>query len=231
MKKFLFVSLIFCPFFLFADMMEEVHQQHYPFSLPSLPYSFNSLEPYIDSKTVEIHYGRHHKAYVDNFNKAIANTPWEKASFQELFANASKLPLKIKNNAGGHWNHSFYWYCLRPSSIKKAIPEELKEALTKDFGSLDIFKERFKEASLDVFGSGWAWLIQEKSGKLAIVKTPNQENPLMDLSPVQGKPLLCCDVWEHAYYLKYENRRGDYFDAFWNLVDWDKVNALFLKKD
>jgi len=251
MKKALFVTFLLSPLFLFAQSMHQLQpqlavgslfppldfktidtrSQHYPFSLPPLSFATNALNPYLDTKTVELHYNLLHKAYVDNLNKALSGTPWEKSSLKELFINGSKLPVKIKNMAGGYWNHSFYWYCLTLPTPIKTVPEPISSSIIKDFGSVEGFKNHFKEEALNLFGSGWVWLIQDKTGKLVIVTTPNQDNPMMDFSPVQGKPLLTCDLWEHAYYLQYQNHRGDYIDAFWNLVDWDKVNDLFTRKD
>ncbi len=193
------------------------------FTLPALPYAHDALEPHIDTLTMQIHHGKHHQAYVDNLNKAIAGTEHEHKSLEELVAHAGKISMAVRNNGGGHWNHSFFWESLAPQA--GGVPGgKLAEALTATFGSFDAFKEKFAAAGMTRFGSGWAWLI-EKGGKLEISSTPNQDNPLMDIAEVKGKPILGVDVWEHAYYLKYQNRRADYLAAFWNVVNWNKVAA------
>ncbi len=199
-----------------------------PFTLPALPYAFDALEPYIDTETMKIHHDKHHQAYVDNLNKAIAGTPNENKTLAELVAVAGTISPAVRNNGGGHWNHSFFWETLAPAS--GAAPSgAVVDAITKDFGSLDAFKEKFSNAAMTRFGSGWAWLIV-KDGKLEVSSTPNQDNPLMDVAEVKGTPLLGVDVWEHAYYLKYQNKRADYLAAFWNLVNWAKVNERFAAK-
>ena len=200
-----------------------IEDQRTVFTLPKLRYSYRDLEPSIDAKTLDIHYSKHHKAYVDNLNKAIKGTKWENMTLEELFSQTSALPAVIKNNAGGHWAHSFYWRCMRPAREKQEIPEPLKQALTKQFNSVEQFKELFIQAGLSQFGSGWAWLVQLPDGSLAICNTPNQDNPLMNTAEVKGTPLFCCDVWEHAYYLKYQNRRDTYLDSFWNVVNWQFI--------
>jgi len=197
-----------------------------PFSLPALSYAFDALEPSIDRLTMEIHHDRHHKAYVDNLNKAVANTPMANLSLEELLLNISKYPAAIRNNGGGHWNHSFFWQLLTPSKTNPS--SELANQIQKDFGSLENLKTEFAKAATSRFGSGWAWLLM-KDGKLQISSTPNQDNPLMDLSEVKGSPLMALDVWEHAYYLKYQNKRADYINAFWNVLNWDFVSTQFAK--
>jgi Fe-Mn family superoxide dismutase len=194
------------------------------FSLPALPYAFDALEPYIDRLTMEIHHDRHHKAYVDNLNKALPGTT---KSIEEILASVSSQPVAVRNNGGGHWNHSFFWNVLAPAKGSKPSVALAKQIDT-DFGSFDAFKAEFAKAATSRFGSGWAWLIK-KDGKLVISSTPNQDNPLMDLAEVKGKPILALDVWEHAYYLKYMNKRADYIAAFWNLVNWDFVSTNFDK--
>lgn len=191
-----------------------------------LPYASDALEPSIDKATMEIHYGRHHKAYVDNLNKAVAGKPEEKLSPEALVKSITKETAPaVRNNGGGHWNHTFFWSIMGPG--KGGAPKgALADAITKDFGSLDEFKKKFKEAATTRFGSGWAWLIV-KDHKLVVSSTPNQDNPLMPVAEVQGTPILGVDVWEHAYYLKYQNKRPDYLDAFWNVVNWDKVAELY----
>ena len=195
------------------------------FTLPALPYAFDALEPHIDTLTMQIHHGKHHQAYVDNLNKAVAGTPNEGKTIEELVAVAGTLSAAIRNNGGGHWNHSFFWESMAPSA--GGTPSgALADAITAAFGSFDVFKEKFAAAGLGRFGSGWAWLIV-KDGKLEISSTPNQDNPLMDVAEVKGKPVLGVDVWEHAYYLKYQNKRADYLTAFYNVVNWKKAAEHF----
>lgn len=194
------------------------------FTLPQLPYPATTLEPHIDAKTMEIHHGKHHQAYVDNLNKAIAGTPNENKSIEELVAAAGSISPAVRNNGGGHWNHSFFWEILGPQGGQPT--GELAEAINGTFGSFDQFKEKFNAAGTTRFGSGWAWLIVS-NGKLEITSTPNQDNPLMDVAEVKGKPILGVDVWEHAYYLKYQNRRPEYLGAIWNVINWEKVAAHF----
>ena len=196
------------------------------FTLAPLPYAYDALEPYIDTLTMQIHHDRHHQAYVDNLNKAIAGTPNEGKSLEELVAAAGSISPAVRNNGGGHWNHTFFWNSLRAGKEGNAPTGKLAEAINAAFGSFDAFKEKFANAGLTRFGSGWAWLLV-KDGKLEISSTPNQDNPLMDVADVKGTPLLGVDVWEHAYYLKYQNKRADYLAAFWNVVNWDVVAARF----
>ncbi|MEY2587826.1 MAG: hypothetical protein RLY11_1675 [Bacteroidota bacterium] len=195
------------------------------FTLPALPYAHDALEPHIDTQTMQIHHGKHHQAYVDNLNKAIAGTPHENKSLEELVAHAGSISVAVRNNGGGHWNHTFFWESLAPNAGGK--PEgALGAAIDAAFGSFDAFKEKFSAAGMTRFGSGWAWLLV-KDGKLEISSTPNQDNPLMDVAEVKGTPILGVDVWEHAYYLKYQNRRADYLAAFWSVVNWKKVAERF----
>ena len=195
------------------------------FTLPALPYAHDALEPHIDTQTMQIHHGKHHQAYVDNLNKAIAGTPNENKSIEELVAAAGSISAAVRNNGGGHWNHTFFWESLAPNAGGQPTGA-LADAINAAFGSFDAFKEKFATAGMTRFGSGWAWLIV-KDGKLDISSTPNQDNPLMDVAEVKGTPLLGVDVWEHAYYLKYQNRRADYLSAFWNVVNWSKVAERF----
>jgi len=195
------------------------------FTLPSLPYATDALEPHIDKTTMEIHHGKHHQAYVDNLNKAIAGTEHENKSLEELVANAGKISPAVRNNGGGHWNHSFFWKILGPNAggePKGALADAIKSA----FGSFEAFQEKLNTAGATRFGSGWAWLIV-KDGKLEVTSTPNQDNPLMDVAEVKGTPVLGVDVWEHAYYLKYQNRRPEYLKAFWNALNWDEVSKNY----
>lgn len=197
------------------------------FTLPALPYDYDALEPHIDKLTMQIHHDKHHQAYVDNLNKAIAGTENEKKSLEELLKNAGQYAVAVRNNGGGHWNHSFFWEILSPDGGGK--PEgKLAQAIDDAFGSLDAMKEKFNAAGAGRFGSGWAWL-GAKDGQLTICSTPNQDNPLMDVAECKCTPVLGCDVWEHAYYLKYQNKRGDYLKAFWEVVNWEKASENFEK--
>ncbi len=195
------------------------------FELPALPYATNALEPNIDQATMEIHHGKHHNAYVTNLNNAIKGTDAESLSIEEICKNISKYTPAIRNNGGGHFNHSLFWTILGPNA-GGAPTGDLAAAIDKAFGSFDAFKEQFAAAGVTRFGSGWAWLLVS-NGELKISSTPNQDNPLMDVAEVKGTPILGLDVWEHAYYLKYQNRRPDYIAAFWNAVNWSKVASLY----
>ena len=195
------------------------------FTVPALPYPYEALEPHIDKLTMQIHHDKHHQAYVDNLNKAIAGTDNENKTIEELVKNAGNISPAVRNNGGGHWNHSFFWECLAPNA--GGMPEgKLADAINETFGSFDSFKEKFNTAGTTRFGSGWAWL-GSQDDKLVICSTPNQDNPLMDVSECKCTPILGCDVWEHAYYLKYQNRRPEYLNAFWNVVNWKKVAERF----
>lgn len=199
------------------------------FTLPSLPYAYESLEPNFDKQTMEIHYTKHHQAYVTNLNNEVAKDSTLKGKqLTEILKNISKYSIATKNNAGGHYNHSLFWTLLSPTP--KPISTKLKTAIEKDFGTFDKFKEEFNNAAKTRFGSGWAWLIVTESGKLKICSTPNQDNPIMDIAEVKGKPILALDVWEHAYYLKYQNKRVDYIAAFWNIINWNEVEKLYSEK-
>lgn len=192
------------------------------FELPNLPYAQNALEPHIDAKTMEIHHGKHHNAYVTNLNKAIEGTELEGKALEELMANMSKYSAAVRNNGGGHYNHSLFWNIMGPNA-GGSPSGELADAINKKFGSFDNFKTEFGNAAATRFGSGWAWLCVHKGGEVSVCSTPNQDNPLMDVSECSGTPILGLDVWEHAYYLNYQNRRPDYISAFWNVVNWDAV--------
>jgi len=192
------------------------------FTLPALPYAHNALEPHIDTLTMQIHHGKHHQAYVDNLNKAIAGTEHENKSLEELVENAGSISPAVRNNGGGHWNHTFFWNSLAPNA-GGAPSGKLADSINEAFGSFEEFKTKFAAGGVGRFGSGWVWLIVKKDGKLEITSTPNQDNPLMDVAEVKGVPLLGVDVWEHAYYLKYQNKRPDYLAAIWNVIDWNKV--------
>ena len=198
------------------------------FELPSLPYAYDALEPFIDKQTMEIHHSKHHKAYIDNLNKALS-VPVEGltigASLEAMFSNISKLPVSIRNNGGGHYNHSLFWNLMKSNKDGATnLPTgKLEDAITLAFGSFEEFKKQFDEAALKRFGSGWAWLYKQ-DGKLKIGSTPNQDNPLMENAEISGKPLLALDVWEHAYYLKYQNKRNEYISNWWNVVNWEAAS-------
>lgn len=196
------------------------------FELPALPYAHNALEPHVDTATMEIHHGKHHAAYVNNLNAALAGTENEGKSLEALMANISKLPPAVRNNGGGHYNHSLFWTVMSPNG-GGAPTGDLAAAIDSAFGSFDAFKEKFAAAGATRFGSGWAWLCVE-NGALKVCSTPNQDNPLMDVvTDCNGTPILGLDVWEHAYYLKYQNRRPDYIAGFWNVVNWAEVARRF----
>ncbi|MBO3671797.1 superoxide dismutase [Acinetobacter soli] len=200
------------------------------FKQAPLPYATNALQPAIDQQTMELHYGKHHKAYVDNLNAQIKTYPQlDKMDPVQLQKQISKYNTAVRNNGGGHFNHTFFWESLAPANKTGQPSAALTKQITQDFGSMDAFKQKFNEAATGRFGSGWAWLIVTPEGKLAITSTPNQDNPLMDLAETKGQPLLGLDVWEHAYYLKYQNRRADYIKAFWSVVNWNKVNERYMQ--
>ena len=195
------------------------------FTLPKLPYAYNALEPYIDAMTMEIHHSKHHQAYVTNLNNAIAGKPEDSMSLEDIMKNASKHAPAVRNNSGGIYNHNLFWTIMKPGGGGEPTGK-LADAIKAAFGSFADFKTKFAEAGATRFGSGWAWLCVS-GGKLAVCSTPNQDNPLMDVSDCKGFPILGMDVWEHAYYLKYQNRRPDYIAAFWNVVNWDEVAKRF----
>ena len=190
------------------------------FAQVPLPYAYSALEPHIDAMTMEIHYTKHHATYIKNVNDAIAADKIGYATEKDFFANASKLSAKARNNGGGSWNHNFFWQIMKPGG--GAPTGKVAEAIGGTFGSFDKFKDQFSQAAIGRFGSGWAWLVNE-GGKLKIGSTPNQDNPIMDVSELKGTPLLAIDVWEHAYYLKYQNKRADYVTNWWNVVNWEEV--------
>jgi Fe-Mn family superoxide dismutase len=195
------------------------------FELPKLPYAYDALEPHIDARTMEIHHTKHHQAYITNLNNAVAGTDAQALSVDEICAHISKYPMAVRNNGGGHYNHSLFWTILAPNA-GGAPSGAVAEAISSTFGSFDAMKEEFNKLAMGRFGSGWAWLLVHE-GKLMLTSTPNQDNPLMDMAEVKGTPILGLDVWEHAYYLHYQNRRADYVNAFWSLVNWAEVNRRF----
>jgi len=198
------------------------------FELPALPYASNALEPHIDAETMEIHHGKHHQAYVDNLNKAIEGTDAAQLSLEEIIKNISSYGPAVRNNGGGHYNHSLFWTVLSENGGGQPTGE-LETAINEAFGSFDELKKELQNAGATRFGSGWSWLIVDESGKLKVTSTPNQDNPLMDVAEVKGTPIFGIDVWEHAYYLKYQNKRPAYLEAIFNVVDWDTVATRYSK--
>lgn len=196
------------------------------FELPKLSYDYKALEPHIDAMTMEIHYTKHHGAYTNNLNNAIKGTDLENKSIEEILKDISKYPVAVRNNGGGYFNHNLFWDIMSPKGGSEPTGK-LLDAINRDFGSFEKFKELFNNAAATRFGSGWAWLVNQ-NGKLVVSSTPNQDNPLMDVAEIKGTPILGLDVWEHAYYLKYQNRRPDYIGAFWNVIDWEKVSKRFV---
>lgn len=203
----------------------SVLQPASPFTLPTLPYAFDALEPWIDKQTMEIHYTKHHQAYVNNLNKALDSIKGVPDDIEKICRTISEYPDAVRNNGGGHYNHSLFWKLMRPGKENNQPEGRLLTAINETFGDFNKCKDQFKQASTSRFGSGWAWLIQKDNKKLEIISTPNQDNPLMDIAEKRGTPLLALDVWEHAYYLKYQNKRADYVDGWWNVVNWDEVAA------
>jgi len=210
-----------------ASAMANASAAGETFTLPDLDYAYDALEPHIDAKTMEIHHSKHHAGYTRKFNDALASSGLTETSIEDLFNKVSQLPVAIRNNGGGFYNHKVFWKNLSPKGGGMA-GGDVGKAIDKSFGSFDKFRDLFSEAAATRFGSGWAWLVKTGNG-LAITSTPNQDNPLMDVADQHGYPLLAIDVWEHAYYLKYQNRRADYISAFWNVVNWDYVNERFNK--
>jgi Fe-Mn family superoxide dismutase len=202
-------------------------ENHTPnFQLPTLDYAYSALEPFIDTATMEIHYSKHHKGYVDNLNTALLKLDYKNESLEQILASVGKYNVAVRNNAGGHYNHSLFWKLLTP--VKKTeSATDIEVAIQKEFTSMDNFKKLFAEAALGRFGSGWVWLIMSPDMKLKIISTPNQDNSLMDDAANKGKPLLALDVWEHAYYLKYQNKRAAYIEAWWNVLNWNHANQLY----
>jgi Fe-Mn family superoxide dismutase len=196
------------------------------FELPKLPYAYDALEPHIDARTMEIHHSKHHAGYTNNLNAAVAGTDIEGQSIENILANISKQSVAVRNNGGGFFNHDLFWNVMSPNGGGNPSGS-LLAAIEKDFGSFESFKEEFSKAAATRFGSGWAWLVKQSNGKLVVSSTPNQDNPLMDLAEVKGTPILGLDVWEHAYYLKFQNKRPDYISEFWNVVNWEEVAKRF----
>jgi len=205
------------------ERVAALNEEGGSFTLPPLPYATDALEPYIDKMTMEIHHTKHHQAYVNNLNKACADGNIS-ASLEDIIAKISEYPAAIRNNGGGHWNHSFFWQLMGPPKDEANTPPgKIVDTLKASFGGFTDFKKQFNEAAMKRFGSGWAWLVKTPDGKLAIGSTPNQDNPLMDIAEIKGTPLMGVDVWEHAYYLKFQNKRADYLTAWWSVVNWEMV--------
>ncbi|MFM2135593.1 MAG: hypothetical protein RL021_993 [Bacteroidota bacterium] len=196
------------------------------FELPKLPYDFNALEPHIDARTMEIHHGKHHQAYVTNLNNAVAGTPAESMSIEDICRSISTFPVAVRNNGGGHYNHDLFWKIMKPGGGGQPTGA-LGDAINSTFGNFEEFKTKFATAGATRFGSGWSWLLVGADKKLAVCSTPNQDNPLMDIAEVKGTPIMGLDVWEHAYYLHYQNRRPDYISAWWNVVNWEEISRRF----
>ena len=196
------------------------------FQLPTLNYAYDALEPHVDARTMEIHHSKHHQAYVNNLNAALEGKDGANLSIEDIVKNISKYGMPVRNNGGGHWNHSFFWSILSPNGGGNPTGA-LGDKINEQFGSFEAMKEEFNKAATTRFGSGWAWLCKKADGSLCICSTPNQDNPLMDIAECPGTPIIGLDVWEHAYYLHYQNRRPDYIAAFWNVVDWNKASANF----
>mgnify|MGYP003667299234 CR=1 FL=1 len=220
----IFKSLIICIVATFTCVF-TIHAQS-KFELPQLGYAYDALEPVIDSQTMQIHHSKHHQAYVNKLNKALEGTAAENLSIEEMLKNISKYSTAVRNNAGGHYNHSLFWTILTPN--KNTLPSDrLLQAINQEFGSVDSLKILLNNAASNQFGSGWVWLSLDKNNKLFISSTSNQDNPLMDLAEKQGRPILGIDVWEHAYYLKYQNKRGDYLLAIWDVINWEEVSNRY----
>ncbi|WP_294818721.1 superoxide dismutase [uncultured Flavobacterium sp.] len=209
-----------------AGNPDDVKADEGPFQVAKLEYAYDALAPHVDAKTMEVHYSKHYKKYTDELNKAIKGTDLEKKTIEEILASLAPDNKAVRNNGGGFYNHTLFWEIMAPKA-GGAPKGALAEAITKDFGSFDAFKTQFTEAATKQFGSGWAWLVVTKEGKLAVTSTPNQDNPLMRGAPVAGKPILGLDVWEHAYYLEYQNKRPEYITAFYNVVNWDAVGKKY----
>ncbi|MBD8696759.1 superoxide dismutase [Stenotrophomonas sp. CFBP 13718] len=228
MRRLALTSLFATALLLTANLASASESKNVPFSLPELPYANNALEPAIDARTMDIHHNGHHRAYVNNLNAKVKDYPaLATTSLEDIQASVSRYGAAVRNNAGGHYNHSLFWTLMAPVGKGGSPSPVLKAKLVQTFGSKEAFQTKFAEAATRVFGSGWAWLILKPDGSLAITTTPNQDNPLMDVVTERGTPLLALDVWEHAYYLHYQNKRADYIKAWWPMVNWNQVNARY----
>jgi Fe-Mn family superoxide dismutase len=228
MKKLIFTFIAVAFSYLLNAQQCTFNQKVSDLDFYKLPYDYSALQPVIDAQTVEIHYSRHHQGYFKKFVKAAADIGLANKSIMEIMANVSNYPTAVRNNVGGYFNHVLYWQILKPGNRSK-ISNELSDAINNEFGSKDNLIAKLNEAALTRFGSGWAWLVVEPNGKLTICSTPNQDNPLMDISDVKGMPIIAIDVWEHAYYLKYQNKRADYVKGIWSLINWEVVSELYAK--
>lgn len=228
MKHIFFILSAFLMSNLLMGQSNQLNVNINELSFYTLPYSSESLESVIDKQTVDIHYSKHHKGYFDNFIKAVSGTDLTEKSMRDVFSNVSKYSDIIRNNAGGYYNHIIYWEILKPGN-RDAISDKLKQAIYRDFGSMDELKKQLFDASIKRFGSGWAWLSVNPEGKLFVSSTPNQDNPLMDVTAQRGFPILGIDVWEHAYYLKYQNRRAEYVSLIWSAINWSVVSDMYDK--
>lgn len=226
MKISIQITIIILMAFIHINMNGQTDNTSNVFELPQLRYAYDELEPYIDAQTMEIHHSRHHQGYVNKLNKAIAGTKMTESSLEDILRNVSAYSSAIRNNAGGHYNHSLFWRILTP--VKNTKPSStLIKAINRDFGSLENLKIQMNQAASEQFGSGWAWLSVDANKKLFVSSTPNQDNPLMDIADQKGIPIIGIDVWEHAYYLKYQNKRGDYLSSIWNVINWDEVSMMY----
>lgn len=226
MKNAIQLTILILLVFVHFNMSGQTDNTPSNFELPKLVYAYNDLEPYIDAETMEIHHSKHHQGYVNKLNKAIAGTPLAESSLEDILHTISKYSSAVRNNAGGHYNHSLFWLILTPE--KNTKPSNiLMKAIKRDFGSLENLKMQLNEAASKQFGSGWAWLSVDTNQKLFVSSTSNQDNPMMDITEKNGVPIIGIDVWEHAYYLKYQNKRGDYLSAIWNVINWNEVSAKY----
>lgn len=226
MKNAIQLTILILLVFVHFNMSGQTDNTPSNFELPKLVYAYNDLEPYIDAETMEIHHSKHHQGYVNKLNKAIAGTPLAESSLEDILHTISKYSSAVRNNAGGHYNHSLFWLILTPEKNTKPS-NMLMKAITRDFGSLENLKMQLNEAASKQFGSGWAWLSVDTNQKLFVSSTSNQDNPMMDITEKNGVPIIGIDVWEHAYYLKYQNKRGDYLSAIWNVINWNEVSAKY----
>ena len=224
--KLIFTLIFFISTLAFASSLKSLNQEKFPLKLPKLDYATDSLIQAVDKETMEIHHGKHHQAYVNNANKEL---PSIKKTVIEILKAISTYPAAVKNNVGGHWNHAFFWKVLTPDTKKQAMPARLQKEIETQFGSVDQFKAEFEKQGAGRFGSGWVWLIRDENRKLQITSTEYQDNPLMDTALVKGIPVFAIDVWEHAYYLKYQNKRADYLKGLWSIINWKQADEFDLE--
>lgn len=227
MKKTIIYLTVLLPQFLMASSVQQLLNETLPFKLPALSYSYDALNPYIDTQTMTIHHTKHHQSYIDNANKLLADS---KLTLGQVMANIQDYPSGVRNHVGGHFNHAFFWTLLTPNKKENVVPKKLLKAIEKKFGSFSQFQADFEAQALSRFGSGWVWLIVNEAKELQIITTANQDNPLMSISEVRGKPILAVDVWEHAYYLSYQNKRAEYLKQIWSVINWTQVSQYFDEK-